>query len=102
MILQSFMSARIISLFIKILNPSTDEHERKLVKMLMFHYLLGIEMIGPLFFLIIEPINGTSCYSDSCEQEFFYYVSTRYLFVTLLNFIEIIYLAVRLNIFHTA
>ena len=71
----------IISQLIVLRNPPTDEHSRQLSHRFQFYYLLGIELIAPFFFLILEPIQGTTCYSSSCVRELSFYVYARYLII---------------------
>ena len=39
--------------------------------------MIGIELIPPAFFLIIEPFSVTSCYSNTCRDELLFYIYSR-------------------------
>ena len=54
---------KIVNGMIWIKNPSSDVNERNLRSYLTFYYLLVIELIPIIFFFILEPFSGTSCYS---------------------------------------
>jgi hypothetical protein len=71
---------KIVYVMIYVKNPSSDVNERFLRNYLTFYYLLVIELIPIIFFFLIEPLSGTSCYSESCEFEFYYYIYARFLF----------------------
>jgi hypothetical protein len=59
-------------------DPASDDDARKLEHFFKFYYVFGIEMIPPLFFLIIEPFANTSCFSKSCINEIRFYAYSRY------------------------
>ena len=69
---------KVIEWLIKLKNPPTDESARKMAHDLKFLYLLGVELIPPFFFLILEPFQRTTCYSSSCVDEMIFYVYSRY------------------------
>ena len=58
-------------------DPASDDDGRKLEHFFKFYYIFGIEMIPPLFFLIIEPFSNTSCFAKSCIDEIQFYVYSR-------------------------
>ena len=62
------LSKRIIRAMTWLKNPSSDEEERWYIDQFTFFYVLGIELMGPFFLLILEPFSGTNCYSDSCPN----------------------------------
>jgi len=67
-----------VRLIIFFKDPASDDDARRLAQLFKFTYIFGIEMIPPLFFLVIEPFAGTSCFSKSCIDEIRYYVYSRY------------------------
>lgn len=46
-----------------------------------------------MFFLVIEPLNKTSCLADSCLDELQHYVASRYIFITAFNLLQLAYFA---------
>ena len=72
---------KIIEWLIKLKNPPTDESARQMAHNLKFFFLLGIELIPPFFFLVLEPFMRTTCYSSSCIDEMIFYVYSRYIII---------------------
>ena len=68
-LLRSLATDHIIDLLVLIRNPPSDEDSREYGHVFRFYYLLGIELIAPAFFLLIEPLQNTSCYSKNCNKE---------------------------------
>ena len=92
-LLRYFATDHIIDLLVQIKNPPTDEDARSQGHNFRFFYLLGIEMIAPIFFLIIQPFQNTNCYSKDCNKQIEYYVYSRYLiklFEVLLRFTRLL------------
>lgn len=90
-IFQIKMYGKIVNFMLLIKNPSSDIIERYLKSYFTFYYLLTIELIPIVFFFLIEPLAGTSCYSESCSLEFFHYIYARFLFniiISIINFIR--------------
>ena len=54
-------------------------------------FTFGVEMIGPVFFYIIEPFQNTSCYSVECVYEVQHYIYSRYLIIFSFFLVKIIY-----------
>lgn len=47
-----------------------------------------------MFFLVIEPLNNTSCYADSCLSEIQHYIESKYIFISMLNLIQLTYFSI--------
>ena len=62
-VFQRKMYFKIVNAMIWIKNPSSDIIERNLKSYFTFYYLLTIELLPIVFFFLLEPFSGTSCYS---------------------------------------
>ena len=72
---------KIIYLLIRMKNPPSDESARQMRHHIKFTYLVGIELIGPFFFLVYEPFTGTTCFAVSCLDQIKFYVYARFFIV---------------------
>jgi hypothetical protein len=43
-----------------------------------------------LFFFIIEPFSGTSCYANACSEEIVFYIYSRYIITFLVSIAQLI------------
>ena len=84
-IYQLFLKKRVIYRMVNFQNYAKVSEHEDAKRRFEHYYYFSLELIGPLFFLIIENVNGTTCYAQDCLLEFENYVISRYLLDILLN-----------------
>ena len=80
-LVEFFLLNRIINLIIWFKDPASDDDARSLSHEFKFFYLMGIELVAPLFLMVVEPFSNTSCFSKKCVNEVLYYAYVRYMVI---------------------